>query len=309
MAQREIDKFNEINEENLQLFAPTYVVRQEKNGAFELRQTRLTFHYVFVRGTLETVKALCCRSNGFSFLINRSSTARYAVIPDVEMEQFKNIARAYQNCLPYFSLEDIDLEDGDVVEVINGDFPGLIGTYMPRAKSKSGNIILQVYSTLGTVAYNIKATDVRVLEFSKNSTRANDQIDAFVPHLLAALRHYHSDEPIPGALVARLNIFCQRMEIAKVGNQKLEAKLQALLATANHILGNQSAAQSYLAKYDKIKGAITNIWTATLVTLLHAVMNRESRGIPNGPSQPAMSKSQRRLLEELAYYKTCDRCR
>ena len=82
-----------------------------------------------------------------------------------------NIARAYKNCLPYFSLEDIDLEDGDLVEVINGDMPGLIGVYIPKPKSKTGDIVLSIYNKVGTIAFDIKAKDVRVLEFSKNYTR------------------------------------------------------------------------------------------------------------------------------------------
>ena len=180
-AFREIEQFNSANSSSLELFAPTYVVREERQGEIRMRTVSLTFHYVFVRGTLPEIKQLCISPNGFSFLIDRSSEERYAVIDDARMAGFMNIARAYRNCLPYFSLDDIDLEDGDVVEVIRGDFPGLVGTYIPRPRSNSGDIALHVYNNVGTMAFNVKASDVRVLEFARNSTRANDQMDAFMP--------------------------------------------------------------------------------------------------------------------------------
>ena len=304
-AQKEVDRHNSRHGADLQLFAPTYVVRVEKNGTARMKQVKLMFHYVFVRGTLNEVKSLCSHDNGFSFLINRSSTERYAVISDSEMDHFKTIARAYQNCLPYYSLDDVVLQDGDLVEVVNGDFPGLIGTYMPRAKSKSGNIILQVYNNIGTIAYNIKASDVRVLEFSKNATRANDQIDAFVPQLLKALRHYHADRPLPISLASQLNIFCQRMEVVRINNHKLDAKLQALLYVANLVLGNKSAAETYMAKYQRLKAFITNLWTEFLISLIFAVANRNIEALTECPpvNNPAgVSKAQMHLMEEYAFY-------
>ncbi|MDE5795672.1 MAG: hypothetical protein K2H75_01040, partial [Muribaculaceae bacterium] len=197
LAQKEVERFNSWNDTALELFAPTYVVREEKQGEIKFRTISLTFHYVFVRGTFAEVKRLCAQPNGFSFLIDHGSAERYAIIDDRQMVNFKNIARAYKNCLPYFPLDEIDLEDGDLVEVVKGDFPGLVGTFMPKAKSKTGNIVLNVYNKVGTIAFDVKATDVRVLEFSSHSTRANDQIDAFVPHLLKALRYFDKDEELP----------------------------------------------------------------------------------------------------------------
>lgn len=267
-ARKTVDKFNTSNDKRLELFAPTYVIREEKDGKTVMKTAKLAFHYVFVKGKFAEVKQLCGENNGFSFLINHSSANRYSVIRDEEMRHFKNIARAYQNCLPYFSLDDIDLEDGDIVEVVNGDFPGLIGTYIPKPKSKSGNILLRVYNNVGAIAFNIKASDVRVLEFSKHSTRANDQIDAIIPHLLQALRHFHNDEDIPKPIAAKLTVFCKRMEVVKLPNPKLGAKLQAILSAANRILGNQEAAAIHQAKYEKLKPNVTNPKTLTLLTHL-----------------------------------------
>lgn len=300
-ARNVVDRFNAQQKTSLEIFAPTYIVKEEKDGKVNFRTVRLTFHYVFVRGAFPLVKQLCLQPNGFSFMIDRGSELRYATVTDRQMAGFKNIANAYKNCLPYFPLDEIDLEEGDLVEVVRGDFPGLIGTFMPNAKSKTGNIILNIYNKVGTIAFNVKATDVRVLEFSRKSTRANDQIDAFVPHLLKALRHFHADEPLPQPLAAKLAVFCGRMEVVDLKNRKLNARLQALLYVANTILGNPEAAARSKQLYDKLKDDITNLWTLALNRLILAVVSRDTTSL-EALSEIPLSKLQRLIADEYTYY-------
>lgn len=306
MAEKAIGRFNVSQNRDLELFAPTYVVREDKNGEVKMKTVNLTFHYVFVRGTFADVKMLCTQSNGFSFLIDRSGSERYATISDKEMFNFKNIARAYKNCLPYFSLEDIDLEDGDLVEVVNGDFPGLTGVYMPKPKSKSGNIILKVYNKVGTIAFDVNAKDVRVLEFSHNSTRANDQLDAIMPHLFRALRYYNASEALSSALVAKLSIFCSRMGVVRLNNRKLDARLQALLYGCNAILGNRENAAQAKARYEKLKDSVTNEWTQALISLIFAIIDNDLSRLREARAGIAKlvptSKVQHMVAEEYAFY-------
>lgn len=136
-ARKSVERFNAYNEPALQIFAPSYCVREVVDGKTHLKNVSLTFHYVFVRGSFNDVKSLCSQSNGFSFLINKGAAERYATVSDCEMRNFMTIARAYENALPCFPLDDVDLEEGDIVEVIKGEFAGLRGTYMPRPRSKT----------------------------------------------------------------------------------------------------------------------------------------------------------------------------
>lgn len=306
MCKKAVDRFNRSQDCNLELFAPTYVIREEKNGEVRMKTANLTFHYVFVHGSFSDVKMLCAQQNGFSFLIDRGSAERYATVSDRDMANFQNIARAYSNCLPYFSLEDIDLEEGDLVEVINGDFPGLIGVYMPKPKSKSGNIILSVYNNVGTIAFNVKATDVRVLEFSHKSTRANDQLDAIVPHMFSALRYHRASEALPAALAAKVSIFCSRMGVVRLETRKLDAKLQAVLFGCNSVIGNKEAAEKAKARYEKLKDSVTNEWTQALTALIFAIIDGDESGIRSISESlktltPA-SKAQNMLVDECAFY-------
>lgn len=305
-AQTCIDRFNSAGGSQLELFAPTFVKAVNINGRQIKREQPLTFHYVFVRGTLDEIKRLCSLSNGFSFVLNRSSEERYATVDDKRMDDFKAIARAYSNSLPFFALDDIDLEAGDKVEIVEGSFPGLVGYYMPKAKSSSGDIILSVTQNLGTVVYDVKAKYVRVLEFSKKSRRSYDQIDAFIPRLLQALRFYHQNEPLPTTLASKLSIFCKRMKMVRINDHKLDAKLQTLLFGANCILGN--IAESALAKdkYEKGKDFVTNRWTSALIILIFSVINKNPSQLKSIKTELEKllptSKTQHLLLDEYAYY-------
>ncbi len=305
-ADKTVERFNSANDTNLEIFAPTYVIKEERKGETKFRTANLTFHYVFVKGTFEEVKRLCGQPNGFSFLIDHGSEERYAVIDDRRMSHFKNIARAYKNCLPYFPLDDIDLEDGDLVEVVRGDFPGLVGHYMPNAKSKTGNIVLNVYNKVGTIAFNVKATDVRVLEFSKNATRANDQIDAFVPQLLKALRHYTAGEELPVALAAKLSVFIGRMGEAKLNNRKLDARMQLLLHAAGRLIGDTAASEKAWARFQKLRDSVTNDWTKGLINLIMGILDHDTERLTASRSTlrklPADSKAKTHLLQEYTHY-------
>lgn len=305
-AQKTLDRFNKQQNTRLELFAPTYVVKEEREGKVCMRRLRLAFHYVFVKGTFDEVKLLCAQPNGFSFLINHSGCERYAVLGDSEMRHFREIARVYENCLPFYSLKDVDLEEGDLVEVINGDFPGLVGTFMPKAKSKSGNVVLMVDRKWGTVAYDIKASDVRVIEFAASSNRAYDQIDAFVPNLLKALRYHCYKATLPPALSSKLNVFCSRFEIVKINNIKLQAKLFALLSAANFLIGNVEVSINMRERFGKTREAISNSWTEALILLIFSATENDielfRKGFDLIERLEATSKFQKNLVEEYSYY-------
>ena len=197
-------------------------------------------------------------------------------------------------------------EAGDKVEVVEGDFPGLVGYFIPNAKSTTGNIVLQVTQSLATIAYNINVKSVRVLEFSKKSRRSYDQIDAFVPKLYGVLRKFNQGAGLAAKEIGELTVFCRRMGIVRSGNSKLDAKLSAILAAAHHILGNHEAAKA-ARRFEKLKNAITSDAAQALVLLLEAVVKNDSVAFRSGKEawgQTADKTSQAlvRLRAEYEFY-------
>ncbi|MBJ2167247.1 MAG: hypothetical protein JFR24_05190 [Muribaculaceae bacterium] len=307
VVRSKIEKFNLSQSASLEVFAPTFVSVVNIGGKCVRTEHPLTFHYVFVKGTFDAVKKLCGMAGGFSFVFNHGGAGRYAILADRQMEDFRTIARAYQNRLPFFYIDDVDLEAGDKVEVVEGDFPGLVGYFIPNAKSTTGNIVLQVTQSLATIAYNINVKSVRVLEFSKKSRRSYDQIDAFVPKLYGVLRKFNQGAGLAAKEIGELTVFCRRMGIVRSGNSKLDAKLSAILAAAHHILGNHDEAAEAARRLEKLKNAITSDAAQALVLLLEAVVKNDSVAFRSGKEalgQTADKTSQAlvRLRAEYEFY-------
>ena len=302
-----VEKYNTSENKDLKIFSPTFVTFVERKGRREKVRRPLTFHYVFVKGTQPEIKDFCSRGFGFSFVINKGGAQRYATVSDREMQDFRLIASRYSNDLPFFSLEDISLEEGDKVEVVEGDFAGLIGTYFPKNRSNSGNIVLQVTQNLGTVAYDIKARFVRILEFAKTGRRAYDLIDAILPHLYDALRNFSADRPLADKEASELNLFCRRMEKAKLDNNKIDAKLQAILTAANRVLGREEKAALSLEKFRKRETSLTSPASKALAGLLLGASGKDKNLLTEGRKQldsitDKDSKALSRLREEYEFH-------
>ena len=202
-------------------------------------------------------------------LVGAASSARYVTVSDADIQAFSIIARAYSNRLPYYNPADIDLLDGDEVEVVSGPFTGLKGTFITRRGTQNGNIVVAATSQIGSIAYDIQADTIRIIRFAKDSRRAYDQIDAFIPRLLDALETYRADRPLSPAQAASLHVFTRRFAVTEIPGAKLDAKLQALLTVAHEILGNPQESAAARARYENRLPYVTNPRT---LHLLHEII-------------------------------------
>lgn len=304
---RHIDRFNQEGHA-LELFAPIFRPARVENGAVKHSERLLTFFYVFVRGEFEEVKALCLRpDNGLSLLLDRGSARRYAVVSDSDMENFKIIARAHSNTIPFYRLEDIDLAEGDLVEVVGGAYDGLKGTFLPKRRSGKGNLVISASSSVGTILWDVSASAVRVLKFARDVRRPYDQLDAFVPKLFRVLRKFHSGEELGDKDKAVLMVFSQRMGSVSLDSSKCEVKLLSVLACVHFLLGDASSLACAQSRLERRRGSLTNAWTIAMCELLSSVVASDVarlsaayasvRGLAAHPT-----RAQRELLEEFRHY-------
>lgn len=209
------------------------------------------------------------KSSVVAKLVGAASSARYVTVSDADIQAFSIIARAYSNRLPYYNPADIDLLDGDEVEVVSGPFTGLKGTFITRRGTQNGNIVVAATSQIGSIAYDIQADTIRIIRFAKDSRRAYDQIDAFIPRLLDALEAYRADRSLTPSQAASLHVFTRRFAVTEIPGAKLDAKLQALLTVAHEILGNPQESAAARARYEKRLPYVTNPRT---LRLLHEII-------------------------------------
>lgn len=101
-------------------------------------------------------------------------------------------------------------------------------------------------------------------------------------------------------------MFCNRMAVADVNNRKLNAKLQALLFGGNFILGNTADAEKARGYYARLKSAVTNDWTRSLVDLIFAVIDNDRELLRQAKERVAAmvpnSKAQQMIAREYGHY-------
>lgn len=293
-----VDRFN-AGSSRVELFAPTFVEVHESEGRVKRSSKPLLYHYVFVRGTIDDVKALCAGQNGFSFVVSNATADRYVTVHDVDMHAFMTIARFYGNKLPCFAIDDIELEEGDLVEIVQGDFPGLRGRFIPKQRGVKGKVLIAVSQCLAAAVYDIRADYVRVLEFAHDSRRIYDQLDAFLPRLLEALRRYSESHSLDAETASPLIVFTRRLGLTRVDNPKIDAKLQLMLLASAVMLGDSEAASTARERFDKLQNNITERWTGALRDLcLHVIDGR-----PLPPLQAETEATSRRQTLIRQYYR------
>lgn len=260
---------SEHPQDALQLFAPKLQSFTITSGEVRIKERPLTYHYIFVRGNIKDIKTLCAGAdNGLSILLDRGSSRRHAIVDDKTMESFMTLAAIHNNSLPFYDLEDIDLEEGDLVKVVDGPYAGLTGTYLPRPRSNKGNLILAATSSTGSIVWDIEAKYVQILRFARNSHRQYDILDAFIPKLYPILRKHYAGTPLAEKEKSVLKIFNRRMGTVVPDNHKLEAKLAATLICVKQILGDTDGMARTRARFQRRLPSVTNPWTHALITLL-----------------------------------------
>ena len=256
---------------------------------------------------------------GCSFVLSHLgvTSGRYLTVSDAEMASFRIIARAYGNRLPYLPAAEAGLVKGDEVEVVSGPFAGLRGTFMSRRGTSDGHVVIAVDQALATIAYDIKSDNIRILRFSPDSRRAYDQLDAYLPRLLAAYSRSQS-EPLeqseqsdirsnsnnsnsstsshnsnssssstnsnrllPPELLAPIITFVRRFGRTETTHLKIDAKLQALLLASATLLGDEETGRRASDRLARALPGVTNPATLALIHLL--------RAYADSPADPTLS--------------------
>lgn len=268
----------------LAVFAPTVIsMRRNADGSYVRHSIPLLFHYVFVKGELSKVKKLCSEPNGLSFVLQRSGDAsRPAIVSDREIQAFSIIARSLAGKLPVILASDVELIDGDEVEVISGPFQGLGGIFHPRRGSNTGSLTVTSGAGLTALVTDIPVDMLKVVRFASGTRRPYDLIDAFTPRLLTALRPYGTGRLLDPLVLAPLVSFTRRLDQASIPNPKLNAKLQLHLLGAWTLLGDVERARRSRVLFEASSHQLTNPQSRVLADLITGVIDRDCTRLEQG---------------------------
>ncbi len=268
----------------LAVFAPTIIsMRRNADGTYTQHSIPLLFHYVFIKGELSKVKKLCSEPNGLSFVLRRSGEKSGPVtVPDRDIQAFSIIARSLAGQLPVILASQVDLMDGDEVEVISGPFQGLGGIFHPRRGAGHGSLTITSGAGLTALVTDISVDLLKVVRFASGTRRPYDLIDAFTPRLLTALRPYGAGKLLGPSELAPLVSFTRRLDSTDIANPKLNAKLQLHLLGAWTLLGDVERASRSRMRFEALSHQLTNPQSRALADLITGVIDRDFARLRQG---------------------------
>ncbi|MBO4803322.1 MAG: hypothetical protein J5503_02130 [Muribaculaceae bacterium] len=218
----------------VEYFMPTCVEMSTLFGTARMRRRKLLGNYIFVRDTYKNILEAKQVVESMWLLPHpdrKDGEHEFMTISDHEMDLFKAVARAYANELPCYPIGMVDLEEGDKVEIIGGDFDGMRGTLQCSQGRNGGKVLMAIGNLFVIATPDIKPQYIRILEFGKGNRHPYRQFEAHLPRAIQALRHKYLNNT--GGLttedLAAMSVFKGRYEALRPATINLASQHATLM--------------------------------------------------------------------------------
>ena len=208
-------------EEPVEYFIPTCIRMSTLFGKARMSRRKLIGNYIFVRDTYKNILEAKQSMETLWLLPHpdpNEGKRAYMTISDHDMALFKAIARAYSNELPCIPIGAVDLDEGDKVEIVGGEFDGMCGTLQCSQGRMGGKVLMTIGNLFIAVTPDIRPQFIRILQFGKGNRHPYRLFEAHVPRALQALSHLRAGDDSREAQglttedVAAMTVFTGRFE-------------------------------------------------------------------------------------------------
>lgn len=208
-------------EEPVEYFIPTCIRMSTLFGQARMSRRKLIGNYIFVRDTYKNILEAKQVMESLWLLPHpdhNEGKRAYMTISDHDMALFKAIARAYSNELPCIPIGAVDLDEGDKVEIVGGEFDGMCGTLQCSQGRNGGKVLMTIGNLFIAVTPDIRPQFIRILQFGKGNRHPYRLFEAHVPRALLALSHLRAGDDSGEAQglttedVAAMTVFTGRFE-------------------------------------------------------------------------------------------------
>ena len=254
----------------VEYFLPTCVEHSTRSGKAVVRRKKLIGNYIFVRDYLKNVMEMTQGMNSLWLLPHPdhdNDGKRYMTISDREMDAFKAVANAYANELPCYPIETVDLEEGDQVQIIGGEFDGMKGTLRCSQGRNGGKVMMAVGNLFLISTPDIRPQYIRILQFGKGNRHPYRQFEAHVPRALQALRHLWGIDGPQGLTtedVALMTIFTGRYEALQAATVNIASQHAALMLMSYAALQDKERVDRWLLRcraiLPTVKSETQRVW-------------------------------------------------
>ncbi len=308
------DEFNARSAARLECFAPTFVdVTARDNGRGRIRKP-LLYNYIFIRGTLPQLRRFHNSYPAYNLIPTgekREAPTDYRYVPDDEMTQFMRIAQAYEHAVPCFSPSEIDLEQGDRVRIVGGQFSGVEGVLLSQKGRDGGRVIVRITDMLAVETLDIAPQYLQIVEFAKGGKHVYDKIESYLPKARRALANSLLRKGPDASDLAAVNYFLTRYgQVSLPPASKIRGKYTALLMLSHRVLGRTNEYERCKQEYLEFLPQITNPETRAMTLGMLYACTAEPRWLHEARaladqwlgSEEQPNAARRAILEDLALY-------
>lgn len=308
-----VEQFNIRSGAHLDYFAPTFVDITTRSNCRGNTRKPLLYNYIFINGTLPELRRFHTfypTCNLIPVGAKRDCPTDYRYVSDEEMAHFMRIAQAYENAVPCFSPSEIDLEHGDKVRIIGGQFSGVEGVLLSQQGRDGGRVIVKITDMLAVETLDIRPEYLQIIEFAQGSKHIYDKLDGYLPKIRRALTaSLLQGEADPKDLTAIRYFLTRYGNITLAPGSKIRGKYMALLMLSHYVLGHTKEYEHCKQACTESLPQITNPETrATILGFLYAC-SREQKWLDEARSivaawgdGPSLTPARRTVAEELTAY-------
>lgn len=299
-------------DEPLETFLPTCVEQTTMFGKPRMRRRKLLGNYLFVRGNYTDLLDLTRTIPAMRLLPHPDNSdeqeRRWMTISDRDMAVFKVIAAAHANKLPCYPMEAVDVDDGDKVEIVGGEFDGVTGTLQCRQGHNGGMVLIAVGNQFLVPTLEIQPQYIRILQFGKGNRHPYRIFEAHLTRAIQALKHLLA---APGAGlttedVAAMSVFTGRFEALVPATVNIASQHAALMLMSYSALQDEAMAHQWLQRCQEllpsIKSDTQRAWQLafTYASTGDDEVCRQARSIIDGWTVAANDRKRAIVLTSLA---------
>ena len=238
----------------VEYFLPTCVHHTSLFGVPAIRRKKLMGNYVFIRESYSNVLEIK-ESMGALWLLphpDRDPAGhRYMTISDAEMSNFMIAARAYANELPCYPIDRVDLDEGDKVEIVGGEFDGMCGTLQCSQGRKSGKVLVAVGNLFLIATPDLGPQHIRILQFGKGNRHPYRIFESHLPRAIQALHHCRG-KGLTTDDIAALTVFVGRFEKLQPPTVNIASQHATLMLMSFVALEDRDNAELWLSRCRQI---------------------------------------------------------
>lgn len=258
--------------EPVEFFMPTCLKMSALTGNARLSRQKLIGNYIFVRDTYQgilevkqTVRSLWLLPHPDHIGGQRA----LMTVTDREMDLFKAIARAHANQLPCYPIGSVDLDEGDKVQIVGGEFDGMSGTLRCSQGQSGGKVLMALGNLMLVASPDIKPQYIRILQFGKGNRHPYRHFEAHLPRALRALDRIRHGEALTEADLAAMTVFVRRFEDLEPATVNIASQHATLMLMSYTALQDRDKMLKWRVRCDellaKVKSETQRAWQLTFM--------------------------------------------